>query len=134
MCKTTDMTTTTARKCNCCNTRRIATRTVDIDAHNCDLCSRCFTESGLENEHSDYGHDEPVKGCPTCHGVSCMVEAKTIKATTKAASTAEVMGVAQCPTCPKGHPKPLTQFPTRRDAQGVYVRDTRKCRQCKVAR
>ena len=32
----------------------------------CGLCKDCFHRSGLENEHLDYGHPEPVKDCPIC--------------------------------------------------------------------
>lgn len=38
----------------------------DKDALGLELCSQCLEEAGLENEHSDYGHDEPVVACPTC--------------------------------------------------------------------
>ncbi len=30
------------------------------------LCNICFNAGGLENEHNDYGHKIPVKGCPLC--------------------------------------------------------------------
>ncbi len=33
---------------------------------NSGLCARCFDGAGLENEHSDSGHETPVAGCPTC--------------------------------------------------------------------
>ena len=33
------------------------------------MCVTCWEESGLENEHSDSGHAEPVEGCPTCAGL-----------------------------------------------------------------
>jgi hypothetical protein len=30
------------------------------------FCWKCTNEMMLKNEHSDDGHLEPVKGCPTC--------------------------------------------------------------------
>lgn len=30
------------------------------------LCAACLDEAGLENEHMDEGHDDPVAGCPLC--------------------------------------------------------------------
>lgn len=36
------------------------------DALALELCARCYEEGGLENEHSDYGHDTPVANCPAC--------------------------------------------------------------------
>lgn len=49
--------------CRICGKR---TRETGGDESNVELCFSCFEEAGLENEHSDYGHDEPVDGCPTC--------------------------------------------------------------------
>lgn len=49
--------------CHACQTRRFNRNT---DHGRLDLCQICFDEAGLENEHSDYGHDVPVKGCPSC--------------------------------------------------------------------
>ena len=31
-----------------------------------DLCPRCYERAGLENEHTDSGHAEPVENCPRC--------------------------------------------------------------------
>jgi len=50
--------------CACCGVARLDPS--DKDATGLELCPRCFEEAGLENEHSDYGHAEPVKGCPSC--------------------------------------------------------------------
>lgn len=36
------------------------------DSVNCRLCTGCFYESGLENEHQDGGHAEFIAGCPLC--------------------------------------------------------------------
>jgi len=30
------------------------------------VCVTCWDDGGLENEHSDFGHDAFVPGCPTC--------------------------------------------------------------------
>lgn len=109
--------------------RRIASASVDPDAHGLGLCSKCLVEAELENEHSDYGHETPVEGCPTC-GLAGP-EKKTIAPGTKSVSTAEVLGTAKCQVCEQD--KPLKQFPTKRDAEGVYVRDARVCRRCKNA-
>ena len=49
------------------NCRSCGKRTTSgIDGSNVDLCRPCFEASGLENEHSDYGHDTKEEGCPTC--------------------------------------------------------------------
>jgi hypothetical protein len=32
-----------------------------------ELCAPCQEAAGLENEHSDVGHDTPVPNCPTCN-------------------------------------------------------------------
>lgn len=36
------------------------------DSVHCQLCTKCFEESGLENEHSDNGHPDHIEDCPTC--------------------------------------------------------------------
>lgn len=36
----------------------------DMGVH--DVCYKCYASWGLENDHSDWGHDEPVTGCPSC--------------------------------------------------------------------
>jgi hypothetical protein len=36
------------------------------DAMGVDLCPPCYDEAGLENEHSDGYHDQPVADCPAC--------------------------------------------------------------------
>jgi hypothetical protein len=33
------------------------------------LCAKCFEEAGLENEHSDYGHETYNPKCPTCRAM-----------------------------------------------------------------
>ena len=37
-----------------------------FDSSGTDLCLPCYDAAGLENEHSDNGHADPVTGCPTC--------------------------------------------------------------------
>jgi hypothetical protein len=40
------------------------------DSVHCRLCTKCFEESGLENEHSDGGHAPgSCAGCPTCRNM-----------------------------------------------------------------
>lgn len=36
------------------------------DHSGAELCKPCYDAAGLENEHNDYGHTSPVKGCPAC--------------------------------------------------------------------
>jgi hypothetical protein len=31
-----------------------------------ELCRNCLNRAELSNEHSDKGHDTPVKNCPDC--------------------------------------------------------------------
>jgi hypothetical protein len=42
------------------------TRETGYGESGCGLCRKCYDEGGLENEHSDRGHEEIVEGCPTC--------------------------------------------------------------------
>lgn len=37
-----------------------------------DTCMKCYDAAGLENEHSDQGHDEPVENCPSCNNAPKM--------------------------------------------------------------
>lgn len=55
-CKTTYI-------CSSCGKR---TRETGESESGVGLCLKCFTEAGLENEHSDYGHKEFDENCPTC--------------------------------------------------------------------
>lgn len=52
-----------AYTCNSCGKR---TRETGEGESELQLCAACLDEAGLENEHWDYGHDEPVAGCPEC--------------------------------------------------------------------
>ena len=45
------------------------------------LCARHFEAAGLENEHNDNGHDEPVWGCPLCGTWSDQPDLPTLKPT-----------------------------------------------------
>jgi len=49
--------------CRSCGKR---TRETGGDESSLELCLVCMDEAGLENDHLDYGHDEPVPGCPEC--------------------------------------------------------------------
>ena len=44
--------------------------TSGIDGTNLNLCRPCYEGASLSNEHSDYGHDTPIKGCPVCDPAS----------------------------------------------------------------
>jgi hypothetical protein len=57
-----------ATPCHCCRVRKLDPS--DKDAASLELCRPCLDEAELENEHSDYGHDTPVKGCPSCPEVT----------------------------------------------------------------
>lgn len=114
---TTTPTTTRKGICNICTTRRIGP---DRDARGCELCNRCFFEAGLENEHSDYGHPEPVKGCPTCGLGSDLTAVRT-----QSASTIDKTGTCKCDTC--HHVLPVTKFPTV-TAKGIRLTVCRACR------
>ena len=35
--------------------------------NDCPQCKRCYDAGGMENEHLDNGHPEPIEGCPLCH-------------------------------------------------------------------
>jgi hypothetical protein len=118
---------TTKNTCRACNARRIPSRNSDPDAHGLELCRPCLDEAELENEHSDYGHDEPVPGCPQCGHVA--PAPITRNATSRSVSTAEVAGLATCQGCKQV--LPLKRFPTKRDSDGVYVRDATICRVCR---
>jgi hypothetical protein len=58
--------------CRVCGKR---TRDTGGGEDSCQLCWTCFEEGGLENEHSDSGHPQPVAGCPTCRALA---EAKPV--------------------------------------------------------
>lgn len=49
--------------CYCC---KKLTRQVDRSAAMLGLCLKCYDEGGLENEHSDYGHETFIQDCPKC--------------------------------------------------------------------
>jgi len=38
----------------------------DQDACGLEACRPCLDRAEMSNEHSDYGHDSPVAGCPDC--------------------------------------------------------------------
>ena len=44
---------------------RRAANPMQVSGHQ-DLCERCFESWMMENDHNDYGHDEPVADCPEC--------------------------------------------------------------------
>ena len=50
-------------KCQACGKM---TRETGDGESGCSLCAKCYYESGLENEHSDDGHEEYNPDCPTC--------------------------------------------------------------------
>jgi hypothetical protein len=51
-----------AAKCNVCNIRRPKTgsKGTETSPHN-DMCNYCWEEGGMENQHSDSGHDTIAK-------------------------------------------------------------------------
>jgi len=49
--------------CSICKKR---TRETGHDESSCELCKSCYLKELMINEHSDYGHDQPVDGCPSC--------------------------------------------------------------------
>lgn len=104
--------------CYVCTARRIGP---SQDARNIELCDRCYDEGSLENEHSDYGHAEPVKGCPTC-GLSTV---GVTDGRTQSASTIDKAGTCECATC--HHVLPVTKFPTI-TAKGTRGTTCRECR------
>lgn len=54
----------TAKKCEVCGVAKIDRKTQGKDST---MCTGCFDQAGLENEHADGGHeDAPVQGCPDC--------------------------------------------------------------------
>lgn len=50
--------------CRCCGINQLDPS--ERDALGLEMCAPCYEGAGLENEHSDDGHDEPVAGCPSC--------------------------------------------------------------------
>ena len=50
--------------CVSCGKRTRATGTRDHEF--CKLCLVCFENAGIENSHSDEGHEGDVSSCPTC--------------------------------------------------------------------
>jgi hypothetical protein len=62
---------TGAYRCWCCNklTRDTGYGEVELDE-----CKQCYVEGGLQNHHSDYGHEtiqyEDGVKCPTCPEVA----------------------------------------------------------------
>lgn len=50
--------------CRCCKTNKLDPS--EPDGLGLEMCAPCYEGAGLENEHNDYGHDEPVAGCPAC--------------------------------------------------------------------
>lgn len=65
-----------AKLCSLCKTRPVGTGTGHDAKHarTMGYCNPCLTEAEMENEHSDYGHDEgkdadgnPTNGCWICH-------------------------------------------------------------------
>jgi hypothetical protein len=50
--------------CYCCKANKLDPS--DKDALGLELCPPCYEGAGLENEHTDDGHDMPVAGCPSC--------------------------------------------------------------------
>ncbi len=54
----------TTYKCGICGKM---TRDTGMGEASVDLCVRCYDGAGLENEHSDYGHGDLMRGCPRCY-------------------------------------------------------------------
>lgn len=122
------MRTNRTSTCRVCQTRRVPSANQNPDAHGLELCGPCLIESELENEHSDYGHDEPVKGCPFC-GLAGPAP-KTIASAPKAVSQVRGdNGLHKCEGC--AQELPSKRFPTKKNRDGEYVRDVRVCRRCK---
>lgn len=120
--------TTTRNRCHVCNVRSAATPRMTYLG----MCAPCHDYAGWENTHNDDGHDDAGSGstdCPVCMGNDPADTATPSPTITRAPSTAETMGVHVCPGCDGRLPS--RAFPTRRDADGVYVRDTRMCRPCR---
>ncbi len=58
-------------------------------------------------------------------------ESKQADATARSRSTVGKDGDHKCPACKTA--KAVTQFPTKRSAEGEYVRDLDACRECRDA-
>lgn len=79
-------------KCLVCGTKLNKANAAAIVEGNLgsELCCNCDYQGGLENEHNDYGHDEPVDDCPLCNPdtvntvetVKAITEAKTVSTPT----------------------------------------------------
>jgi hypothetical protein len=79
----------------------------------------------------------PPEGAPAMTAKNTPVEkpAETPAAATDEARTKSTVskdGDHKCPSCKTT--KPVTKFPTHRNAEGEYVRDTAECRECRDAR
>lgn len=124
------MNTTTARKsarCYVCNTRKAT-----MPRHTfLDMCHVCYDIAGLENEHADGFHTEPITNCPVCVTDDAAVEitSATPAGTPKASSTVDKTGTHVCGGC--ATVLPVTKFPTTRTKAGVYVRNLDRCRTCR---
>lgn len=122
----------TLRHCDYCQRDNVRTP-AEVPGH--DLCAACFEWCGIENEHSDYGHEEtPEATCPICQGADlddfiASLARRTRKASAApvAASTVAKAGTHACSAC---HVTlPVTKFPTKAHG-GRQVRMLDRCRQC----
>lgn len=85
-----------------------------------------------EKEHAMAARKTTTKKATTTKATTKAAPAATDTGTTRAASSVERDGTAKCPACRKS--LPVTKFPTRRNAEGEYERDTAECRSCRDAR
>lgn len=51
---------------NVISCRSCGKRTTNDAGEGTGLCKDCYVEAGLENEHQDGMHEEPVMTCPLC--------------------------------------------------------------------
>lgn len=101
-------TATLPTKCIGCGTRlnrsnraSVVDRALGVD----DTCTDCYTTWGLENDHSDNGHDLPVAGCPTCRAEIAELAQESPHTTDLAEFDASPV-VPVDPDCPPGEEMP----------------------------
>ena len=61
--------------CECCGKRtRVTSDPESQDAKLSGICLKCYINGGLENFHSDEGHEGEIENCPICKEMGYIVD------------------------------------------------------------